>query len=190
LIQTKGVMQMSFLELANNRQSDRSFTSQEVSRKDILKCLQAAQLAPSACNSQPWKFIVIDDAALVKQVAAAITENAMGINQFAATAPVLVAVVEEEAALMPKIQGKVASNRWAQFDLGSATEHFCLQATELGLGTCIMGAFNEDAVKTLLKIPQERHIFVMLAMGYPAGCGRTKSRKDLNAIHCFNQYEV
>ena len=182
---------MSFMELANNRQSERSFTSQEVSRKDLLKCLQAAQLAPSACNSQPWKFIVLDNPQIVKQAAAAIADNPMGINKFADTAPVLVAVVEEEAALMPKIQGKVPSNRWAQFDLGSATEHFCLQAAELGLGTCIMGAFNEEKLKEVLKIPQERNIFVMLAVGHPAGNGiRTKARKELNAIHCFNQYEA
>ena len=71
---------MSFMELANNRQSERSFTSQEVSRKDLLKCLQAAQLAPSACNSQPWKFIVLDNPQIVKQAAAAVADNPMGEN--------------------------------------------------------------------------------------------------------------
>ncbi|MBR4944104.1 MAG: nitroreductase family protein [Peptococcaceae bacterium] len=181
---------MSFMDLANNRQSDRAFTAQEVSRKDLLKCVQAAQLAPSACNSQPWKFIVIDDADLVKQAGLAISENPLGINKFAETVPVLVAVVEEQAVLMPKIQGKIDSNRWAQFDLGSATEHFCLQAAELGLSTCIMGAFNEEKMKELLGVPAERRIFVMLAVGYPSGTIRTKARKELNAIHCFNQYEA
>lgn len=182
---------MSFMELANNRQSDRNFTNREVSRKDLLKCLQAAQLAPSACNSQPWKFIVIDNPELVKQAAAAVADNPAGINKFCATAPVLVAVVEEHAVLMPGIRNTIPADRWSKFDLGSATEHFCLQAAELGLGSCIMGAFNEDKLKELLKIPQERRIFVMLAVGYPAGNTiRTKTRKELNAIHCFNQYEA
>ena len=181
---------MSFMELANNRQSDRAFAAQEVSRKDLLKCVQAAQLAPSACNSQPWKFIVIDNAEVLKQAGEAISNNPLGINKFAETAPVLVAVVEEPATLMPKIQGKVPSNRWAQFDLGSATEHFCLQAAELGLSTCIMGAFNEEALKDLLGIPEDRRIFVMLAVGYPSGTIRTKVRKELNAIHCFNKYDA
>ena len=181
---------MSFMELANNRQSDRAFTAEEVSRKDLLKCVQAAQLAPSACNSQPWKFIIIDDAALVKEAGKAVSDNPMGINKFAETAPVLVAVVEEPATLMPKIQGKVDSNRWAQFDLGSATEHFCLQAAELGLGTCIMGAFNEAALKALLQVPETSRIFVVLAVGHPSGNTRTKTRKELNAIHCFNRYEA
>lgn len=177
---------MSFMELANNRQSDRAFTTQEVSRKDLLKCVQAAQLAPSACNSQPWKFIILDQPELRQQAAEVLADNPKGINKFAASAPVLVAVIEEPATLI----GGVVSNRWAQFDLGSATEHFCLQAAELGLGTCIMGAFNHDKMAELLKLPQDRRVFVMLAVGHRSSdIIRTKSRKELGAIHCFNQYE-
>ncbi len=180
---------MHFLDLARQRQSDRAFTAQKVSREDLLQCIQAAQLAPSACNSQPWKFVVIDDAELIKRAGAAIAENPFGINKFAETAPVLVAVVEEPATLMPKIQGKIEANHWAKFDLGSATEHFCLQAAELGLSSCIMGAFQEDILKTLLGVPEDRRIFVMLAIGYPSGTTRNKARKELQTIYCFNQYE-
>ena len=68
---------------------------------------------------------------------------------------------------MPRMKELVANDRWSRFDLGSATEHFCLQAAELGLSSCIMGAFNEDKLKELLKVPADRHIFVMLAVGYP-----------------------
>lgn len=181
---------MAFLDLARTRQSDRTFTDQAVSREDLLTCVQAAQLAPSACNSQPWKFVIIDDATLVKQIGAMIANNPLGINKFAETAPVLVAVVEEEAKLMAKADGKVAGDRWAKFDLGSATEHFCLQAAELGLGTCIMGAFDAVAVKDALGLPEERNIFVMLAVGYPAGSTRTKMRKEVETICCFNRYEA
>ncbi len=179
---------MTFMDLANNRQSDRAFTAQEVNRKDLLKCVQAAQLAPSACNSQPWKFIVIDDAEVLKQAGAAIANNPLGINKFAETAPALVAVVEEPATLMPGIRDKVNANRWAQFDLGSATTHFCLQAAEMGLSTCIMGAFDQEKMHALLGIPEESRVFVMLAVGYPSGATRTKNRKELNAIHSFNRY--
>ncbi len=176
---------MNFMDLANIRQSDRTFTTQKVERAELLKCLQAAQTAPSARNLQPWKFIILDDPELVQQAAAIIAENKLGINKFAQTAPVLVAVVEEPNSAAPD-----TPNKWVQFDLGSATEHFCLQAAELGLGTCIMGAFHEEKMKNLLHVPQERRIFVMLAVGYPAEETRTKTRKELNAIHCFNQYEA
>ena len=181
---------MTFLELVHTRQSDRAFTTQAVSREDLLTCVQAAQLAPSACNSQPWKFVIIDDAALVKQVGGLIANNPMGINKFAETAPVLVAVVEEPAVLMPKVQGQVPNNRWAKFDLGSATEHFCLQAAELGLGTCIMGAFDEKAIHAALGLPEDSSVFIMLAVGYPSGNTRTKVRKEVDKICSFNQYEA
>lgn len=177
---------MTFLELARKRQSDRNFTTEEVSRKDLLKCVQAAQLAPSACNSQPWKFVIVDNADIREKALAAIVDNPMRINKFAEGAPVLVAVVEEPAVLMDKS----INNKWAQFDLGSATQYFCLQAAELGLGTCIMGAFNPDAMAEALQIPKTSRVFMMLAVGHPAGETRTKSRRDLDAIHSFNSYST
>ena len=121
----------------------------------------------------------------MQQAAAIIAENKLGINKFAQTVPVLVAVIEEPNSATPD-----TPNKWAQFDLGSATTHFCLQAAELGLGTCIMGAFPEEQMKDFLHVPQNRRILVMLAVGYPAGETRAKTRKELNAIHCFNQYEA
>ena len=181
---------MTFLELARTRQSDRAFTTQAVSREDLLTCVQAAQLAPSACNSQPWKFVIIDDAVKVKEIGALISSNnPLGINKFAETAPVLVAVVEEPAVLMAKAQGTVPNDRWAKFDLGSATEHFCLQAAELGLGTCIMGAFDSEAINAALDLPKDRNVFIMLAVGYPSGNTRTKVRKEVDKICSFNRYE-
>ena len=181
---------ISFAELAKKRQSDRKYKDQAVEREKLIQCLETARISPSANNSQPWKFVIIDDATLVKQIGAMIANNPLGINKFAETAPVLVAVVEEEAKLMAKADGKVAGDRWAKFDLGSATEHFCLQAAELGLGTCIMGAFDAVAVKDALGLPEERNIFVMLAVGHPAGSTRTKMRKEVETICCFNRYEA
>ena len=95
---------MNFMDLANIRQSDRTFTTQKVERAELLKCLQAAQTAPSARNLQPWKFIILDDPELVQQAAAIIAENKLGINKFAQTAPVLVAVVEEPNSAAPGVQ--------------------------------------------------------------------------------------
>ena len=89
-----------------------------------------------------------------------------------------------------KRQGLYESNHFAQFDLGSATQYFCLRAAELGLGTCVLGAFNEEKVKTLLQIPVERHVFVMLAVGYSSGKIRTKIRKNIEEIHSVDQYHA
>ncbi|MBR6755969.1 MAG: nitroreductase family protein [Peptococcaceae bacterium] len=179
---------MDFLTLAGKRQSDRAYQDQPVKREDILTCLEAARLAPSACNSQPWKFVVVDEPALRAQVAAAIANNPAGINKFAETAPVFVAVVEEQAKLF---NDKIPSDTWAYYDLGAATEHFCLQAAELGLGTCIMGAFDNDKVKELLQIPAERKLRVIVALGYPSSdVLRTKMRKEIKDIASFNGYQT
>ena len=178
---------MDFLTLAGKRQSDRGYQDQPVKREDILTCLEAARLAPSACNSQPWKFVVVDEPNLRKELADAITNNPAGINKFAATAPVFVAVVEETAKL---INDSIPSDTWSYYDLGAATEHFCLQAAELGLGTCIMGAFDNNKVKDLLKIPAERKLRVIVALGYPSSdVLRTKMRKEIKDIASFNGYE-
>lgn len=182
---------MDFLTLAAKRQSDRSYSEQPVDRKDILTCLEAARLAPSACNSQPWKFIVIDDDHLRSKVADAIYQNPAKLNQFAATAPVLVAVVEEEAKLMESVRDRIPANTWSYYDLGAAVEHFCLQAAELDLGTCIMGAFDGTAIKELLQIPAERNLRVMLTLGHPASqVQRTKLRKEISDISSFNGYQT
>lgn len=180
---------MDFLELVQKRQSDRAYTNEAVSREEILKCLEAARLAPSACNSQPWKFIIIEDPELRQEAAAAIYDNGAKLNKFAETAPVLVAVVEEQAVLMASVRDSVPSDRWAQIDLGNAMGHFCLEAAALGLGTCIMGAFHEERLKELLHIPAERKLRLMLTLGHPASdVKRSKSRKALDAMSSFNTY--
>lgn len=179
---------MGIYDLALTRQSVRAFTDEPVSRNDIMTCLKTARIAPSACNSQPWKFVVADDPEVLKKVALAITDNGIGINQFANTAPTLIAVVEEEALLIRK-GGKAPNDKWARFDLGHTTELFCLQAAELGLGTCIMGAFNEEKMHEALNIPKDRRICVMLAVGHPSGTIREKTRNNLETIYSFNTYE-
>jgi nitroreductase len=112
------------------------------------------------------------------------------MNKFTASVPVLVAVVQENMNLEAKVGALVKNKDYSMMDLGLAIDHFCLQAAELGLSTCIMGAFDEAKMKELLHVPEDRRIFIMLAVGYPSGTARTKVRKELNAIHSFNSYEA
>ena len=91
---------MLFSELILKRQSDRIYAPQPVAREHILQCLEAARMAPSACNSQPWKFVVVDEPSLLKQVSDA--SVGLGMNKFTAQVPVLVAVVQENMNLSAK----------------------------------------------------------------------------------------
>ena len=86
---------MNFLELANKRYSVRNYSETPIPREKIARCIEAVRLAPSACNSQPWKFIVADEAGLKTNVAKAAFEGLLDINHFAFKAPVLILIVSE-----------------------------------------------------------------------------------------------
>ena len=176
---------MDFSELVQKRQSDRKYASRPVERDLVVTCLEAARLAPSACNSQPWKFVVVDDRELVRKVGEAAA--GMGMNGFAREVPVIVAVVLEKMNLTARIGSVIKDKEYSLLDVGIAVEHFCLQAAELGLGTCIMGWFNEKKVKELLGIRGKR-VPLLISLGYPAGENRKKIRKSMDEMSSWNKY--
>lgn len=176
---------MNLYELIQKRQSDRKYDSRPVDRDMVIKCLESARLAPSACNSQPWKFVVVDKTELLKEMASAAA--GMGMNKFAAQAPVIVAVVLEKMNFTASIGSVIKDKEYSLLDVGIAVEHFCLQATELGLGTCILGWFDEKKVKKLLGIGNRR-VPLLITLGYAAGEHRQKSRKSLEEISSWNKY--
>lgn len=176
---------MDFAELIQRRQSDRKYDSRPVDRELVMKCLEAARLAPSACNSQPWKFVVVDDPALLPRMGAA--SAGMGMNKFAHEVPVIVAVVLEKMNFTARIGSVIKDKEYSLLDVGIAVEHFCLQAAELGLGTCIMGWFDEKKVKKLLGIGSRR-VPLLISLGYPAGENRRKIRKSMDEMSSWNKY--
>ena len=178
---------MEFSELIKSRQSDRKYdSSRMVDRNLIVQCLEAARLAPSACNSQPWKFVVVDDAKILPDMAHA--ASSMGMNKFAVQAPVLIAVVLEKMNLTARLGSVIKDKEYSLLDVGIAVEHFCLQAAELGLGTCIMGWFDEKKVAQLLGI-KRRRIPLLISLGYSAADHREKTRKPLDVMSSWNCYE-
>ncbi len=170
---------MNFLELVTNRQSVRKYLEKRVEREKIERCLEAARLSPSACNSQPWKFIVVDKPELREKVAKATFSKVVSFNRFALSAPVLVVVVSENRNLAAKFGGMVKNIPYYLIDIGIAAEHFCLQATEEGLGTCMIGWFKEKEIKDLLNVPNKNRIALVITLGYPEQSNiRKKQRKD------------
>lgn len=179
---------MSFLELVKKRKSTRRYSAKPVGREIIAKCLEAAQLAPSACNSQPWYFIVVDDPDLKKRVANAAFSGIHSMNSFAKEAPVLVAVVTDKSSYLAALGGYFRGVQYNLIDIGITCEHFMLQATEEGVGTCWLGWFNEQAVKNILDIPRGKKVNIMISMGYPEVEEQAnKTRKLLSEISRFNK---
>lgn len=180
---------MKFLELAEKRQSVRKYSERPVEREKIERCLRAAQLAPSACNSQPWSFIIVDEPELRQKVAKETYNTLVAFNKFALQAPVMVVLVLEPATATSQIGGRIKKKEYPLIDIGITAAHFCLQAAEEGLGTCMIGWFNEKVLKKILNIPDKRSIGLLISMGYPENEEiRPKKRKDLESIFEFNKY--
>jgi len=180
---------MNFLELVKTRQSVRKYSDKEVSTELIIKCIESARLAPSASNSQPWHFVIVNDIQTKNKVAnATITQKL--INKFTLTAPAIVVIVLEKPTLLTQIAGKIKNKEFEWTDLGIVAEHFCLQATELGLGTCMIGWFNENEIKNILNITKNKRIGLVITIGYAEKnyTLRNKIRKPINKIISFNKY--
>lgn len=177
---------MKFMELAEKRQSDRKYSEGEIPRETIEKCVRAAGLAPSACNSQPWHFVIVDDGRLLPEIASAAAGS--GMNKFVSQAPVVVAVVLEKMNFTARIGSMLKNKDYCMLDIGMAVEHFCLQAAEEGLGTCILGWFDEKKTARLLNVPKNKRIPLLIVLGRPAGETRRKIRKPLEEIMSWNKY--
>jgi len=172
---------MDLMEVIRKRSSVRKYGERLVRREDIDECLEAARLAPSACNSQPWEFIVVDAEPVRGRLCDAMLGGIYGMNSFIRQAPVLVAVVTDCGSWFPKVCNTLRDTKMYLVDLGIACEHFALRAAELGIGTCYLGWFNEKAAKKALGIGRGKRIQIALAVGYPSPDWevREKTRKSL-----------
>ncbi|MGB4655488.1 MAG: nitroreductase family protein [Bacteroidales bacterium] len=180
---------MDFLSLVKQRQSVRKYQDKDIPHRVIDKCLEAARLAPSASNSQPWKWIIVDQPDVLAPVAKACNDM-KAINKFVAGAKAIAVIVLEKPKLITRIATTIKKREWSLIDVGIAAEHFCLQATELGLGTCMIGWYNEKKIQEVLEIPKNKSIALLIAMGYPPEDyeNRVKIRKSLDEIKSNNKY--
>lgn len=181
---------MALLELLKHRKSIRNFLDRPVEREKIMMCLEAARIAPSACNSQPWKFIVVDDTEVKNKLCSRAFSGVYSINSFCKTAPVIVAVVSEKSKFLARIGGMFRGTKYYLIDIGIACEHFVLQAEDLSLGTCWIGWFDEQAVKSILNVPKSKKIDIMIALGYyeREKLGAEHGREPIDKIASFNSY--
>ena len=172
------------------RQSVRGYSDTPVEPEKLARCLEAARMSPSACNAQPWKFIVVDEPQLKEQVAGYTTSGPLvPMNHFVRQAPILVVIVRESPNLTSKIGTLLKDKPYTLIDIGGAALQFCLQATAEGLGSCILGWFNEKKVKELLHIPKSKRAELIITLGYPSSQTlRTKIRKKMEEICCYNRY--
>lgn len=172
-------MNMNFTEIALTRQSCRSYDeTREVEQEKLDSVLEAARLAPSACNSQPYHFTVCRGQA-AKEVAAA--TQGMGMNKFSSQAPVLIVISEATYNKSAALGAKVKGNDYRSIDIGITTAYLTAEATAQGLSTCILGWFDGDKVRKICGIDQS--VRLVITLGYAKDEAlRNKKRKDISEL--------
>lgn len=179
---------MDFLSLTCLRQSDRSYLDKPVEKEKLDRILECARLAPSACNAQPWKIIVVDDAELKGKIADATSEKVIGMNHFTKQAPLQLVIIEESANITSAFGSLVKKKHFPLIDIGIVAEHICLAAAAEGLGSCMIGWFDESKIRKYLSVPSSKRILLVITLGYPAKETRTKIRKTIEKIISYNKY--
>ena len=164
---------MNVFEAISARRSVRRYVrGARIPEEHLRRIMEAARLAPSAKNSQPWRFVVVKD----EQVKRRLVKACRG-QRFLEDASVVIAAL-----------GVPSESRWYMQDPMIAVEHMVLEATELGYGTCWIGAFEEDEVKEVLSVPEEVRVVCLLALGVPAESPPPRPRKSLGEIFYLDRY--
>lgn len=179
----------SFYNLVSSRQSDRAFLPKGIEDEKLQRILASAQLAPSACNAQPWHFVVVNETDKRLQIADAMASKVLAMNHFTKQAPVQIVVVEEKANISSSFGGWAKSKHFPHIDIGIVASHICLAAADEGLGTCMIGWFDEKKIKNILSIPDDKRVLLVIVMGYSSQETRPKKRKKLNEIVSYNSYK-
>ena len=165
----------SFLNLVKARYSVRSYTDQPVEQEKLDYLLECVRLAPSAVNFQPWKFYIVESTEAKAKLQQCYS------REWFATAPLyIMACADHSQSWKRRHEGK----DHADVDISIAVEHLCLAATEQGLGTCWVCAFDAALCKSLFNIPEHIEPIALIPLGYPADEAKEKSRKAMDEIVC------
>jgi nitroreductase len=171
---------MSVLDVIRARRSVRVYQGKPIPEEKFLRVMEAARLAPSGKNLQPWKFIVVRDPEQKRRLA----EASRG-QMFMAEAPLIIAACGYPDRCYQR-QGNYMKS-WP-LDVTIAFDHLMLQAQEEGLGTCWIGAFDETMVKEILEVPAEVKVLALTPLGFPNESPRDRGRKNLEAIVSYEKY--
>ncbi len=171
---------MKVLDVIQKRRSVRKYKEDPIPEKALMRVLEAARLAPSGKNFQPWKFIIVKDKALKEKLA-----QASAGQFFMAEAPIIIVGCGFPDNCYAGMGRYMKS--WS-VDVTIALEHLILQAQEEGLGTCWIGSFEEEEVKAILNIPENVKVLALTPLGYPEEIPRFRGRKSLDEIISYDRY--
>jgi nitroreductase len=177
-----------FLRIIRSRRSCRKYSNQPIEKEKLERIIEAGRMAPSACNAQPWKFIIVDDSILLQALAEAASAKLLGMNWFVNQAPIQIVVVRERPNITSRVGGSIKNKDYSLIDIGIASENICLQAEGDGLGSCILGWFDEERVKKILKIPKSKRVELIITIGYSLAEKKERGRKPPEETVSYNKY--
>ena len=179
---------MTFDEILETRYSVRSYDTRPVPHDALVAICEAARAAPSASNSQTWRFIVVTDRELIRQLC----KQGMGPvvkNRWMRDAPVVIVGCSKLDVITNRLGTGVTGIEYYRIDMGIAMEHMVLKATELGLGTCWVGWIHEGNIRRILGIPEKVRVLAMLPIGYAKDAKRpARKRKPLDQVVFSNTW--
>jgi len=176
-----------FYQLVKARRSIRKYENRPVEREKILACIEAARLAPSAENLQPWRFFVLDQPQPIEAFSNVVFTGIYRPTRWAASAPVLVTLFAKMDVLVNRLGRFVQGTQYYLLDLGIAGEHFVLQAQELGLGTCWIGWFHAQKARKFFRLSSNYRAVAILSVGYSSHLPSRKRRLlEVEEIVRFN----
>ena len=165
---------MSLIDFILTRRSVRLYEKKGIPEDMLSQILEAGRQAPSAVNKQPIRFVVVRDNELKKRF------SSLPFNHFIEDAPAVIVGCADVDSLL--------TGKWAVVDVAIAMENMALAAWTLGVGSCWIGAFDEEKVKDLLKIPSKWKVVALLTLGYPAEMPKQRKKKPIEELFGFNSF--
>jgi nitroreductase len=172
---------MDLMEAIKTRKSVRRYKSVPVPESLLRDILNAARLAPSACNAQPWKFVIVRDEETKLKLAVASNGQ-----KFIAQAPIVLVACGIPDDAFPTVGGYMSSH---VIDVAIAVDHFTLAAQAAGLGTCWIASFKEDKVREILGIPEDVRVVALTPLGYPDETPERTPRKRIEELVVYDRYQ-
>ena len=164
---------MSVIDVILNRRSIRKYDDKDIPQDILSKILEAGRQSPSAANRQPYHFIVVTDSEIKKDISGI-------VSRFIKKAPVVIVGCANPNALL--------TGKWAVVDTTIALENMVLAASNLGIGSCWIGAFKEKKVKDKLQIPEKWKVVALISLGYPGENPGKRKKKEISELFSYNKF--
>ena len=173
---------MNFYEMLRKRESCRNFDPERIpTREQLMRICEAGRLSPSACNTQPWRYYIVDEPETAAKLAKC--TQSMNMNKFASECPTFIVICDQPLKYEKKTRDFFVRYKYSDIDIGISTMNLCYAAMEEGLSTCILGWFDERRIMRLLGLKRDRRVKLVLCVGYAKTDKlRSKKRRPIEEI--------